>query len=208
MATDKRSAEAGTAPGANKPHRWVKPVAGLVLMAGALTAGFLVGVDSVDPTKSEAYLALEQDKATVQSERDSVQQELDEYVAATDEREAQLEERSQELDSRASELEDLKEELEETEAELKEREKAVGKAEAEKEANTVTSGVWTVGVDIKAGTYRADEQVSDRCYWAVLKTGTNGDIIDNGIPGGGRPSVTVRKGQDLELSNCGSWTKQ
>ncbi|MCE0488291.1 hypothetical protein [Ornithinimicrobium sediminis] len=74
------------------------------------------------------------------------------------------------------------------------------------EEDAVSSGVWTVGRDIEPGSYRPIEPVSEDCYWAVLVSGSNGaDIVDNGIPGGGYPTVTVREGQDLELARCGTW---
>ena len=73
----------------------------------------------------------------------------------------------------------------------------------------VTEGTWTVGEDMKAGTYKTVEAVSGNCYWAITKTGTNGaDIISNGLPTGGFPSVTVKKGQDFENQGCGDWKKK
>jgi hypothetical protein len=98
--------------------------------------------------------------------------------------------------------------LDEREADLDAREQALDGAEAEQAANTIADGIWTVGVDIEPGTYRASN-VGDSCYWAILATGSNGaDIINNGIPGGGSPSVTLAEGQDFETMDCGEWTKQ
>jgi hypothetical protein len=75
-------------------------------------------------------------------------------------------------------------------------------------APEVDDGVWTVGVDLPAGKYRTTEAVSSQCYWSITKTGTNGsDIVQNGIPGGGRPSVTLKRGQDFETQRCGTWRK-
>lgn len=72
--------------------------------------------------------------------------------------------------------------------------------------SAVSDGTWTVGEDIKAGTYKTIDAVSDGCYWAITKTGTNGDdIIANDLPAGGRPKVTVKKGQTFESSDCGDW---
>ena len=75
-------------------------------------------------------------------------------------------------------------------------------------AAKITQGTWTVGVDIPAGTYRSSG-VTSMCYWAITKTGSNGsDIIANDLPSGGRPQVTLKKGQDFETSEeCGVWTK-
>ncbi|NMM30975.1 MAG: hypothetical protein HHJ10_08015 [Cellulomonas sp.] len=46
------------------------------------------------------------------------------------------------------------------------------------------------------------------CYLAIVRTGSNGaDIIQNDLPKGGSPSVTLNAGQDFENS-CGVWAKQ
>jgi hypothetical protein len=73
------------------------------------------------------------------------------------------------------------------EAELAAREEAMGVAEAEVAENTITDGIWTVEVDIAPGTYRSDGGSAD-CYWAITNTGSDGaDIIENDLPGDGRP---------------------
>lgn len=119
-----------------------------------------------------------------------------------------LEQREQALDERAGELDDRKAELDERAAGLDEREAAITETEEQVAANTVTDGVWTVGVDIEPGTYRATD-VSADCYWAVLVSGTNGaEIVNNGIPGGGSPTVTVEEGHDFESQRCGEWVRQ
>lgn len=65
-----------------------------------------------------------------------------------------------------------------------------------------------MGVDIEPGTYRTVEAVTSMCYWAILRTGSNGaDIMQNDLPKGGFPSVTLKAGQDFENS-CGVWAKQ
>lgn len=75
-------------------------------------------------------------------------------------------------------------------------------------AATIKAGTWTVGDDIPAGTYRSSG-VTSMCYWEISKTGTNGsDIIANDLPSGGRPQVTLKKGQDFKTSEeCGVWSK-
>jgi hypothetical protein len=73
---------------------------------------------------------------------------------------------------------------------------------------TVDDGTWTVGTDLPAGKYRTKANVGSDCYWAILKSGTNGaDIVSNDIPGGGRPTVTLSAGQDFKTSRCGTWEK-
>ena len=74
-------------------------------------------------------------------------------------------------------------------------------------APTIEDGVWIVGVDFPAGTYRTTEAVSD-CYWGIYKAETNqSDIIDNDIVDGGRPTVVLRKGHEFKSSRCGTWTR-
>lgn len=73
---------------------------------------------------------------------------------------------------------------------------------------TIDEGVWTVGLDISPGTYRVAAPVEDDCYWAITKSGSNGeDIISNHIVSGGRPTVVLKRGQDFESSRCGTWEK-
>lgn len=75
-------------------------------------------------------------------------------------------------------------------------------------APTIEDGVWTVGDDIPAGTYKVSEPLTSMCYWGIYKSGTNqADIIDNDIVDGGKPTVTLKKGQDFKSSNCGTWVK-
>lgn len=80
---------------------------------------------------------------------------------------------------------------------------------APKPPPTIEEGTWTVGVDVPAGTYRVQERItSGDCYWSITKTGSNGDdIISNDIVSGGRPQVTLKKGQDFESNRCGTWVK-
>jgi hypothetical protein len=75
-------------------------------------------------------------------------------------------------------------------------------------APTIEDGTWTVGTDMPAGKYRTTAPVDSQCYWGIYKSGTNkADIIANDIPGGGRPTVTVKVGEDFESSDCGTWQK-
>jgi hypothetical protein len=66
-----------------------------------------------------------------------------------------------------------------------------------------------VGTDVQPGHYRTTAAVSGGCYWMITKSGTNGsDIIQNGLPTGGYPTVTLSAGQDFTTQDCGSWVKQ
>jgi hypothetical protein len=97
-------------------------------------------------------------------------------------------------------------EIDQRETDLAEREAAVSETETNIAEGTITEGIWTVGVDIAPGTYRATG-VPEDCYWAITTSGSNGaDIIENGIPGGGNPTVTLEEGQDFTTTRCGDWT--
>ncbi|MGP9529318.1 hypothetical protein [Glutamicibacter sp. AOP5-A2-18] len=192
----------------NKKKRWALILTS-VLVVGSLIGGVFWGMNILDPKKSDEYLALAETVSTVTEQRDKAQADYADLDSGISEREDAADEKDTALNERATELDEREEELSDAEAEVAEREKAVGKIEAEQLENSVESGVWTVGTDIKAGTYRTKESVDSECYWAVLATGTNGsDIIDNGIPGGGRPTVSLKKGQDFETQRCGTWVKQ
>jgi len=74
----------------------------------------------------------------------------------------------------------------------------------------VSDGVYTVGVDIPAGTYRVTAVLGADafCYWEITKTGSNGQsIVANDIPSGGRPSVTLKQGEDFNTDGCGTWAR-
>ncbi|MGO2123641.1 hypothetical protein [Glutamicibacter arilaitensis] len=200
-------ADAVEKPGGKK-KRWGL-ILSSVLVVGALAGGVFWGISIVDPKESEEYLALSESQSAVAAELDTLKVDYDELENGIAGREDAVEERGAALDEQAANLDTWDQELQDAEDKVAEREKAVGKIAAEQLENSVDSGVWTVGSDIKAGTYRTKESVGSDCYWAVLQTGTNGsDIIDNGIPGGGRPTVTVKKGQDFESQRCGTWVKQ
>lgn len=71
--------------------------------------------------------------------------------------------------------------------------------------DTIDEGQWEVGADVKAGRYKLIDRVSEMCYWAVTPVGKPDSIIDNGLPTGGRPTVTLRKGQEFTNQGCGTW---
>lgn len=110
---------------------------------------------------------------------------------------------------RQAELDERESGLDEREQDVADREKAVSKTEQKIEGSRIDEGVWTVGTDIGAGTYRTTEPVSGDCYWAIYRSGTNqDDIVQNDIVTGGRPTVALRDGQDFETNRCGTWDKQ
>jgi hypothetical protein len=74
---------------------------------------------------------------------------------------------------------------------------------------TIEDGTWTVGVDITPGTYRLSAPVtSGMCYWGIYRSGSNQQaIVNNGIETGGRPTVTLKGGQDFSSKQCGTWAR-
>lgn len=72
--------------------------------------------------------------------------------------------------------------------------------------SSMGEGVYEVGTDIKPGRYRTNDAVSN-CYWEITKSGSNGqDIIANDNVSGGRPSVTIKRGQEFKSNRCGEWS--
>lgn len=75
---------------------------------------------------------------------------------------------------------------------------------------TIEDGLWHVGEDVDAGTYRLKNPVSeeDFCYWKKSRDAEGSDIIDNDFAGSGRLQVTLKKGQWFESDRCGSWVRK
>jgi hypothetical protein len=72
---------------------------------------------------------------------------------------------------------------------------------------TIEEGQWEVGVDVAPGRYKTTAAVGGTCYWKITPTGKPDDIVDNDIVSGGKPVVTIKKGQDFHTQRCGTWTK-
>jgi hypothetical protein len=198
----------GSGKSAGRPRRGKTAalvIAGVVLLGGGIGIGSAV----TDPTASEEYAALGAAKEALESSRDGLQTDYDALKADYDVMAAGIDDRETQAEEREAALEKGEAELKEAEAAVAEREKKVSGAEKEKADNTIREGTWTVGVDIAAGTYRTTDSVGSTCYWGIYTSGTNGDdIITNDIPGGGRPTVTLSKGQDFNTTRCGTWEKQ
>jgi hypothetical protein len=67
-------------------------------------------------------------------------------------------------------------------------------------------GIWLVGEDIAAGTYRAE---GDGCYWARLSgvSGELDDVIANGNPSGPAIVRIAKSDHAFESQRCGTWEK-
>ncbi len=91
------------------------------------------------------------------------------------------------------------------------REAAVGTAETQATANTISGdGTFVVGTDVKPGTYRTAAPTSGNCYWARLSDlggGGSDSIIANNNSAG--PSVvTIRSGdRGFETAGCEDFHK-
>ena len=190
-------------PGRKK--RILMTSAAVVLIAGATAFGTVLP----DPKTSEAYMSLADEKSTVEIERDAALSSYASLKGKYDTLEKGMASRESKVAAKEAEVGKADAAVKTAEAAVKAREEAVTGAEKTKAANTIGDGTWTVGTDIEPGTYRASSDVGSSCYWGIYATGSNGsNILDNDIPGGGRPSVALSAGQDFKSSRCGKWEKQ
>ncbi|UJA20930.1 hypothetical protein HJD18_12380 [Thermoleophilia bacterium SCSIO 60948] len=135
----------------------------------------------VETARKEAEEALSDDREAFADE----QREAEEDLAAREDRvNAQLDQRSADLDARAAELTEAEQTLEST---------------------TIPSGVWELGRDFEAGTYRAPG--GPGCYWEKLSapSGKFGDIIANG--GFGKNQTLTIDSPYFSTEGCGDWVK-
>lgn len=112
------------------------------------------------------------------------------------------------LKAQADDVADREVDVAAKEDELETREAAVKAAEEYAAATTLQDGyTYTVGLTMEPGVYRANSS-SDRCYWAIYRSGSNqSDIVDNDLGAMGAITLTISGGQDFESSRCGDWTK-
>ena len=183
----------------------VQLVAAGVVFAG----GTALGTTLPEPKDSAAYKSLADEKSTVEIERDAALSSYASVKGKYDTLENGIASRESKVAARETEVGKADAAVKTAEAAVKAREDAVTGAEKAKAARTIGDGTWTVGTDIEAGTYRAAGEVGSTCYWGIYRSGSNGsDIIENDIPGGGRPVVTLSTGQDFNSTRCGKWEKQ
>ncbi|MQA63885.1 MAG: hypothetical protein GEU86_21020 [Actinophytocola sp.] len=150
---------------------------------------------------------------TTQSQRAAERErEIGERSSALDEREADVDTQVAKFDEREGKLDERKTALDRREKGLDKREKAIKSDERQVKANTVPGdGVFVVGKDIKAGTYRTSGPSASgigSCYYAFKSgTGSDADIIDNNITKG-QATVTLSGGQIFETTSCSEWKRQ
>ncbi|MET3811765.1 hypothetical protein [Arthrobacter sp. UYEF3] len=200
----------GDAPGAEprKPRR-TKRVLAAVAVAALVAGAAAFGSTLPDPKASEVYTSLAGEKASVESDRDAAKTDFGALKTKYDALEKGMAARESKVAARESAVGAAEAATKTADAAVKKREEAVTGAEKTKAANTIGDGTWTVGKDIAPGTYRASADVGSSCYWGIYATGSNGsNIIENDLPGGGRPTVALSGGQDFKSSRCGKWEKQ
>lgn len=129
--------------------------------------------------------------------------EKDDRIASLEGQVASLEGEVEEAQAAESELAREAADLEKEKKQVAQREKKVGQAERLQKRNTITDGIWKVGTDFDAGTYRSGD---GDCYWAKLSSagGDFDSIISNG--NGSNQTVTIDSPW-FESSGCGEWTK-
>lgn len=207
-ALEPEAESAGTGKSPRRTGR-KKQVLGVLLTGVLVAGGTTFGTTLPDPKASEAYRSMADEKAGAESERDSLRSDYDSLKSDYAVLQSGIADKEAKVHARETEVGKAEAAVKTAEAAVKKREEAVTAAEKEKAANTVSDGTWTVGKDIAAGTYRATADVGSSCYWGIYETGSNGsNIIENDIPGGGRPAVALSAGQDFKSSRCGTWTRQ
>lgn len=204
---------------ASKPRwyrrTWVVTVAAAAIALGVGTTAGASG----DVRKTTEYRSLATDRNNVQGQLDSAEERLTETKQSLDqmiEEKAQLQLDFAELERDIPKREAAVEKAEKSlagrekkvakrEKQVAAREKAVGVIEREIEANTISDGVYEVGVDIKADTYRKKD--GNGCYYAILSSSDTNDIASNNLTDG--PAVvTLSSGQYFESTRCGEWVLQ
>jgi hypothetical protein len=77
--------------------------------------------------------------------------------------------------------------------------------------STMDEGTYEIGVDAKPGRYKTRvPENSPGCYWERLKDdrgGFNSIIANDNVNPGGRVSITVRRGEFFNSSDCGTWKR-
>ena len=139
--------------------------------------------------------ALESSLADAESSLETVEAEAETLRADVDE-----------IDALEKALDKREQELEERETEVSDREDQVAATEIQIDTDTIPGdGLYEVGEDIPAGKYKTTGKVG--CYYAVLNSTDTHDIAHNNNIDGAA-TVTVKKGDYLELSRCAEWRKQ
>jgi hypothetical protein len=201
-------ARSGTGPSA-KPvwyrRTWVVAVAAVIL--GVAIGSAAAGSNDVkaDPAYKKMADELAGAQRDVTSAKDA-QAKAEAAVGDLPSREATLKKSQAQLKADQGKLDQRATAVASSEQAVHRRELAVGLVERRIAANTISDGLYEVGTDIKAGTYKTTG--ASGCYYAVLGSSNTGNILNNSFNNG--PSiVTVAPGQFLELNCSGAkWVLQ
>lgn len=179
------------------------------ILGGIALAGIIgVGIGSAGNTAptpqavedSDEYQELAEQLDAAESDLEDAQADLEDIAGDVPAREAAVEEAEAALAEREAAVASA-------EGEVSEREAAVGIVEETIAANTFDGdGIYVVGEDIQAGTYRSSG--SSYCYWERLSglSGDFDDIITNDTGEG--PMVVTISPNDAAFSStgCAEWT--
>lgn len=186
---------------------WYKRTWVIAVITGVVCLGIgAASAGSTDPKTTPAFKALVAKQSQTQddlkartTERDVANSKLTTMQGTLPGREAAVTDKEAKLATREAAVAAK-------EKSVSKREKAVGIVEKDIAANTVSGdGVYKVGSDIKAGTYKTSG--STGCYYAVLNSTDTTDIATNNNVDG--PAfVTVRPGQYFQTQTCADWVIQ
>lgn len=197
---------APSTPSHNPKPKWYRRTWVLVALGLLLGIGFGAAGSSTDVTTTAEYKDqvskvedAESALAEAEAELESTQDELATVAGDLPAREEAVTQAEEALDVREVEVQTAEKAVEE-------REKAVGATETRIANNTVPGdGIFRVGTDIKAGTYRTAG--APDCYYGVNGDANGDNIISNNITSG--PAVVqVSPGQFFETSSCAEWVLQ
>lgn len=75
---------------------------------------------------------------------------------------------------------------------------------------SLDEGLYHIGEDAPAGTYRLRDRIAkdDMCYWMKSSDAEGSNIIENSLGEAGRLQVTLKKGQWFTSSRCGVWVRK
>jgi hypothetical protein len=121
-------------------------------------------------------------------------------------RQAELDQRARGLDKRAADLRGLRKDLAKARKDVRARERQVKAIETRVEAKTIAGeGVYRVGTDMQAGTYRSVNNVD--CRWRISSDANGSNIIEKETVSG--PAlVNVPVGRYFSTSSCSDWVLQ
>lgn len=182
----------------------------------ALLLGVAIGMsgesaitEELEQVKADSQRSLAAAAETAEDQIDAFEDELagkdleiEEAISRAEEAQGQVDDRLAELKGLEANLRERKSKLDRRQNDLDKRQREISSTENQIANNTITDGIWQVGTDFAAGTYRASG--GGLCYWARLGSADTFDILNNGL--GKNPTVTINAGEWFETSDCGDWT--